>query len=436
MLSGKKTFVGFGFGPIQSGLFLYEAFQSGAFKRLVVAEINPHLVGALRRARGFFDLNIAHNDHIEHAHVGPVEILNPLDPLERKVLVAAIAEADEISTAVPSVEHYKSEGEGSLHRIVVEGLIRKMEREWPQAVVYAAENNNHAAEILEEHVQSCIPSAWQASVHASVQFLNTVIGKMSQVVDDPQEIAWRGLKTITADYPKAFLVESFNTILISEIRLPPPFERGIRVFEEKKAGLLPFEEVKLYGHNAAHALLGYLGKWMGLKFVREAGSVPGLLFFVRAAFLQESGGALVSKYPGMDPLFTHSGYQEYAEDLLVRMANPFLGDSIERVIRDTPRKLEWNDRLIGTMRLALEYGILPLRFALGVAAAVMHLEPAFLDQQSAGAELLGGIWKEALPGEQERREIMNLVLRGRKLLIEWRDDGFPDLEAYFIKHTS
>jgi len=40
-LTGSKTFVGFGFGAIQAGLFLYEAYQSGNFGRLVVAEVLP-----------------------------------------------------------------------------------------------------------------------------------------------------------------------------------------------------------------------------------------------------------------------------------------------------------------------------------------------------------------------------------------------------------
>ena len=34
----KKSFVGFGFGAIQAGLFLYEAHASGQFDRFVVAE--------------------------------------------------------------------------------------------------------------------------------------------------------------------------------------------------------------------------------------------------------------------------------------------------------------------------------------------------------------------------------------------------------------
>ncbi len=44
-LTGNRTYVGFGFGAIQAGLFLYEAFQSGNFGRLVVAEEQWHDAG-------------------------------------------------------------------------------------------------------------------------------------------------------------------------------------------------------------------------------------------------------------------------------------------------------------------------------------------------------------------------------------------------------
>ena len=43
-LTGDRTYVGFGFGAIQSGLFLYEAYRSGKFQRLVVAEVIPEVV--------------------------------------------------------------------------------------------------------------------------------------------------------------------------------------------------------------------------------------------------------------------------------------------------------------------------------------------------------------------------------------------------------
>ena len=57
-MSGR-TYVGFGFGAIQSGLFLYEAFESGEFDRLVVAEVVPEVVTAIRANRGHYALNVA-----------------------------------------------------------------------------------------------------------------------------------------------------------------------------------------------------------------------------------------------------------------------------------------------------------------------------------------------------------------------------------------
>lgn len=48
----KKTFVGFGFGAIQGGLFLEEAWKSGNFSRLVVAEVLPAVVDAVRQNGG------------------------------------------------------------------------------------------------------------------------------------------------------------------------------------------------------------------------------------------------------------------------------------------------------------------------------------------------------------------------------------------------
>ncbi|MBM3790921.1 MAG: hypothetical protein FJW35_11320, partial [Acidobacteria bacterium] len=60
-----KTFVGFGFGPIQSALFLYEAYRSGNFERYVIAEIEAVLVSAVRAAGGRYAINIAHPEGIE-----------------------------------------------------------------------------------------------------------------------------------------------------------------------------------------------------------------------------------------------------------------------------------------------------------------------------------------------------------------------------------
>ncbi|MBN1120318.1 MAG: hypothetical protein JXJ17_04515 [Anaerolineae bacterium] len=428
-LTGTRTYAGFGFGAIQSGLFLYEAFRSGAFGRLVVAEVVPEVVSAVRRAEGNYRVNIAYRDHIECVQVGPIEILNPASEADRRQLIEAIAQADEIGTAVPSVDYYVSRKPGSLHRLLASGLAQKAARRGPRAVIYAAENHNHAAEILEQRVVGEVSPAQRETIHSQVRYLNTVIGKMSQVVADPDEIIRRGLATITPDYGRAFLVESFDRILISKARFDEAFERGIRVFEEKD-NLLPFEEAKLYGHNATHALAGYIGAMRGVQRVHDLREIPGVVPFLRAAFVHESGEALIRRHHGMDRLFTPQGYSEYADDLIERMLNPFLMDTIERVTRDTERKLAWNDRLIGVMRLALDNGITPRRYALGAAAALAVLDPSILENETIPDALLKPLWSTASPLQREQDIVLGLIQNAAQQLKGWRASGFLDLDSF------
>ncbi|MFH1024777.1 MAG: hypothetical protein V1809_15455 [Planctomycetota bacterium] len=361
----SKTFTGFGFGPIQSALFLYEAWASGNFSRLVVAEVDKTVVAAVRNNHGRYVVNIARRERVDRAEVGPVEILNPLDPTDRRQLVAAVAESSELATALPSVDFF-DRGESSVAAVLAEGLLAR--RDIPAPVIYAAENHNHAAEILAE----AVARRAGGRVPGNPVFLNTVIGKMSGVLTDPAEIAALGLVTLTPGFPRAVLVEEFNRILVSRPS-SPEVRRGIGVFAEKD-DLLPFEEAKLYGHNAIHALLGYLAARKGYATLAGAGRDPELVGVAREAFLHESGAALVAKYARLgDALFTPEGFRAYAEDLLDRMTRPTLHDRVDRVIRDPARKLGWNDRIFGTMRRALSQGITPRRMALGAAAAIMHL---------------------------------------------------------------
>ena len=94
----------------------------------------------------------------------------------------------------------------------------------------------------------------------------------------------------------------------------------------------------------------------------------------RDAFLKESGAALIKKHAHLgDELFTETGYKYYAEDLLERMTNPYLGDTIARVTRDIVRKLEMDGRIFGTMQLAMEYDIEPKNMELGAMAGIALL---------------------------------------------------------------
>jgi mannitol-1-phosphate 5-dehydrogenase len=432
MASRDRTFVGFGFGPIQAGLFLYEAFHSGNFRRLVVAEVMPDVVEAVRRHGNRYSVNVAHFDGVRASTIGPVEIYDPAVDSGRERLIEAVAEAEEMATAVPSVTHYASASPGSIHRLLAEGLRRKAARSGPRAIIYAAENHNHAAELLEQAVLKELPAPERAAVPDRAQFLNTVIGKMSGVVEDAGQADRFALAPMAPGARRAFLVEAFNRILISRIDTGRGFSRGIAVFEEKD-DLLPFEEAKLYGHNATHALAAYVAALRGVERLADLTRHPHVLGLVRDAFLDESGAALVRKHRSVDPLFTPEGYRAYADDLLRRMTNPFLLDTVERVGRDPRRKLGWNDRLIGTIRTALAAGVTPCRYAFGAVAALARLDKDALGSAQMCAELLDEIWRADSPDHQERAEVLGLLERERLRLAEWRHRGFPALRALFAR---
>jgi mannitol-1-phosphate 5-dehydrogenase len=377
----SHIFTGFGFGPIQAGLFVKEAFGSGNFVRIVAAEIDQDLVDVVRANGGSYYVNVAKADGIQVLPIDNVELLNPNVPRDKKILVKVLAESTEITTCLPSVDFYDSGRANSVASLIAEGLKNSRAR---ATIIYTAENNNRAAEILQEAVLKAAGrrSSLVARVTGhgprardspkSVQFLNTVIGKMSRVVTEPGEIALHNLTTIAPGIQRAFLVEEFNRILVSRTRIPG-FKPGIEVFIEK-GDLLPFEEAKLYGHNAIHALLGFLGALKGSTTMTELKQDSAIMKIGRDAFLQESGASLIKKYAHLqDELFTDAGYKAYAEDLLERMTSPYLADTVARVSRDLVRKLGLNERIFGTMQLALEYGIGPTNMALGAMAGIVLL---------------------------------------------------------------
>jgi mannitol-1-phosphate 5-dehydrogenase len=369
----KHIFVGFGFGPIQSGLFVSEAFKSQNFGRIVISEVDPRLVAAVRANQGRYSVSTATANGIETNQIEGIEIYNPSDDGDRVKLLEALRQATEICTSLPSVNFFDM-GQNSVASLIAQGLQNSGA---PATIIYTAENNNHAAEILEEKVKAKLT----APLKHPVQFLNTVIGKMSQVVTDAEEIKAKKLTVIAPGIERAFLVEAFNKILVTKCHIKG-YKPGIEVFIEKE-DLLPFEEAKLYGHNAIHALLAYLGASKGYKKMAELKNDTALMQVARKAFIDESGVALTQKYAQMgDTLFTESGFKAYAEDLLVRMTNLYLDDTIDRAGRDPQRKLGFSDRIFGTMHLAFDHGLSPANMAKGAIAGI-----AFLLQRADEAKL-------------------------------------------------
>ena len=379
-----KIFLGIGLGPIQTGIFVAGA-SKGGFDRIVVAEVDETVKNAVNSNGGSITVNIAAKDHVYKEVYSNLELYSPAKADELEKLIDAAANATEIATALPSVKFF-----GPTAAWLKEGFRRN-----PNATryIYTAENDNHAAEKLEKEVGEAFPNTY---------YLNTVIGKMSDVARG-EDVAKRSLAPLAAGLDRAHLVEEFNWILISSA--PGVENRQVKNLYEKQ-DLFPFEFAKLYGHNATHFLLGMLGASKGLKTMAELKDYPEFLQIGRDAFIGESGVALCKKYAGVDDMFTENGMKAYAEGLIERMQNPYLSDAIERVIRDIPRKLSWDDRVIGTMRLALSQGVKPVNFAKG---ALLAARVQFGNESEAIKKGLAELWQQDI-SSGEASVLLDLIL--------------------------
>ena len=396
-----STFVGFGFGAIQGGLFLPEAYISKNFDRLVVSEIDEEAVGHLMQANGSYSFNIAESSGLRKETICGIEILNPLIPEDRKELVSAIAESQEICTALPSFKLYDY-GNASVAKLIGEGIKRKLESpDMPNAVIYAAENDASAADKLRQACHQYAP----VIPDEKIVFSETVIAKMCSVVTDRNRISTEGLVTLVDGLDKAILVEAFDQIFI-EHKSPKQFNRGLSKFHTK-SDLEPYAITKFLGHNAIHALLGYFARNEGILYMHELSKRMDLIETVKSSFINEVGVGLIHEYGHLDDsLFTDRGFHDYVEDALTRMINPFLRDPIARVTRDPVRKLGWDDRLIGSMKLAIAAGVEPRILARGVAIA---FEFACKENSWPTPEFaMGEIWN-SVPRDKQT-EVRELIL--------------------------
>ncbi|MBN2641187.1 MAG: DUF4432 family protein [Victivallales bacterium] len=361
-----KTFLGIGAGPIQTGIFVSGAF-AGNFNRIVLADVDAELVAAIRKS-GSITVNTAKkNEVLSHTYTN-IEIYNPMDKEDLNKLIEIASEAIALATALPSTAFYRHLG------WVRDAFAMRPQQ---QRYFYAAENSTTAARELHAAIGD-FPQTY---------YLDTVIGKMSKIFST-EECA---LPPLAPGMTRGHLVEEFNTIYSNSA---PNIEQIGIVGIYPKEELEPFEEAKLYGHNAVHFLLATLADRKGCRYMNEVVKYPELLRSALKALKEECGSALCKKFTGKDEFFTPEKFQRYADELITRMVSPVLKDSIERIIRDPERKLDWNDRIIGAIRLCLSQGINPAELAAGI---VIDKDISAKWRQSADYD------------EQEGRAVINAI---------------------------
>jgi len=173
-----------------------------------------------------------------------------------------------------------------------------------------------------------------------------------------------------------------------------------------------------------HSMLGFFAALKNYTYMSEIKDDAHLYKYGIDAFIKESGAFLLKKYSNLvEPLFTKEGFNFYGMDLLERMTNPYLRDEVKRICRDPVRKLEYGDRLFGTIREALNQNIHPGIFIKAVLAGLCYLIKNKTDADNEYPDdikklnekyvrnMLNSIWKCSSDNEGQE-EIISMVCAG------------------------
>lgn len=246
------------------------------------------------------------------------------------------------------------------------GVRRRMEKgiEAPLNVIIC-ENMIEADKYFAGLVKENLSEAEQAYFDSHIALVEPSIGRM--VPATPKEIAEKN--------PLAVCVEPYCELPVDK----NAFKGEIPAIKNM-VPFAPFDffiRRKLFMHNMSHALTAYFGAQKGYTYIWEAAKDAEVKLLALRA-LTESSRALSKEYGvPLEELLI------FSENLLSRFENKLLGDTVERVGRDTKRKLSENDRFVGAARLCEKHGIKPVTILAGLAAG-LHFAP---EGDDASAEI-------------------------------------------------
>lgn len=177
-----------------------------------------------------------------------------------------------------------------------------------------------------------------------------------------------------------------------------------------------FLERKFYTYNAANGSTSYIGAILGYKYISDAAHDERILKILDGVY-KETATALSQKHK-----FPFDEQWAFTRTSLNKLQDTNIVDYIERNARDPWRKLGPDDRLVGSARLCLEYGVKPENLAIAIACAI-HYEQ---DGDEFAVNLKNLRETEGIPAVLEKvckldinGELAQLVLEKVNLIKEW-----------------
>lgn len=337
--------VQFGAGNIGRG-FTAQLFQESGYE-VVFVDIVEEVVRLINE-RGSYPIHIVGDD----PHVVTVDGVRAVDGRDIEAVAREISETSIVCTAVGVnvLKHVAS--------AIARGIQLRAEQGVDDPVnIIICENLLNAGGIMRGYILEHLPPEYADYLDSHVGLVESVVSRMVPVMTDEQRLI----------DPLSVYVEEYKKLPVARSGFVGPVPQIVGF--QPKDNFDAYVERKLFTHNLGHASFAYLGYRRGHEYIWQAVADPEVSRVV-SQVLAETGKALIAKHG-----FSPEEHQEHIDDLIHRFSNEALGDTVARVGRDPIRKLGPNDRLIGGMRLAQEYGMETANIAMAAAAAILYDNP-------------------------------------------------------------
>jgi len=347
----------FGAGNIGRG-FIGLLLQQAGYE-VIFVDVNKELVDEINR-RQEYTIRLAEEGD-NSLHVTGVRAIH--GQMEEEV-AKAISQADLVTTAVgPNILPY-------IAPVIAKGVLQRLQENQTPLNVIACENMIGGSTKLKSLVYESLQEPDREAAERLIGFPDAAVDRIVPLQKHDDKLL--------------VTVEPFYEWVVNraQVKGPVPKIEGATFVDD----LIPYIERKLFTVNTGHAIIAYLGYFLGISTVDQAMRNEYIYEMVKGA-LGESGALLVAKHG-----FDRAEHERYIQKILSRFQNPYISDEVIRVGRSPLRKLSPEDRLVGPASQALQYGIEPLHLATGIAAA-LHFD--YEDDQEA-QELQSGIKGEGV----------------------------------------
>ncbi len=330
----------YGAGNIGRG-FIGQLFSNSGYS-VGFVDINKEVIGRLNADREY-PVDVVSGDIVDEQIVKNVY---GIDGTDNELVANEIASADIMATAI-GVNVLKF-----IAKPIALGLKKRFEANAKPFNIIICENLIGADEFLKGLIKEQIPE-YAERVEKEIGFVEASIGRMVPVVPEEKK----------QGNPLRVYVEPYNILPVDKSAFKGEIPEIANLYPFAPFNL--FIQRKLFMHNMSHATCAYLGYLRDYSYIYEAVADFDIRLVAYKALTQSA--LAVSKENGVDIdiLLAH------AENLIYRFTNKALGDTVERVGKDTMRKLSNNDRLIGAILLAEKHDLPCTYLCIGVAAGML-----------------------------------------------------------------